>query len=310
MSQRKDFKDAPLGSVRLNRLGLHPLRMAATDGLLSVRRGLLRLSRATDDAAADLKGFFREGVSVIHPFFATELFTPLQAEVQSWTRTMAQKHPMPENLSERGFGAKRPFEGGFDRFDGGTLNRFLEIGADHLPLTARATMDRRLAAITALASGFAHAPDRFSIYQTVQGDPENHDPQQDPHRDTFHSTVKLWLFLEDVPEEVGPFSYVPFSHRLTWQRRLWEYRRANEVAASNTNRKGGAFRVSLAELKQMGAQPIRSYPVKANTLVIADVRGFHCRSAGNVGGARLSLYANLRQWPFAPLPWNRPHFWR
>src|SRR6202007_1769658 len=50
------------------------------------------------------------------------------------------------------------------------------------------------------------------------------DPQTLLHADTFHPTVKAWLFLTDVAEDAGPFTYVPGSHRLTAERLLWERR--------------------------------------------------------------------------------------
>src|SRR5262249_40695579 len=44
------------------------------------------------------------------------------------------------------------------------------------------------------------------------------DPQTSLHADTFHPTVKAWLFLTDVAENAGAFTYVPGSHRLTPER--------------------------------------------------------------------------------------------
>src|ERR1700726_1013593 len=41
------------------------------------------------------------------------------------------------------------------------------------------------------------------------------DPQRDLHTDTFHPTVKAWLFLTDVTQDAMPFVYVPGPRRLT-----------------------------------------------------------------------------------------------
>src|ERR1700694_3362140 len=50
------------------------------------------------------------------------------------------------------------------------------------------------------------------------------DPQTALHADTFHPTVKAWLFLTDVAADAGPFTYVPGSHRLTPERLPLEMR--------------------------------------------------------------------------------------
>src|SRR5438132_582901 len=50
------------------------------------------------------------------------------------------------------------------------------------------------------------------------------DPQTALHADTFHPTVKAWLFLTDVAADQGPFTYVPGSHRLSPERLAWERR--------------------------------------------------------------------------------------
>src|SRR5260370_14830925 len=66
------------------------------------------------------------------------------------------------------------------------------------------------------------------LSQAAQGLP---DPQTDLHTDTFHPTVKAWLFLTDVEPDAMPFVYVPGSHRLTPERLEWE--RHMSIAASH-----------------------------------------------------------------------------
>src|ERR1700686_2685025 len=60
------------------------------------------------------------------------------------------------------------------------------------------------------------------------------DPQTALHADTFHPTVKAWLFLTDVMADQGPFTYVHGSHRLTAERLAWE-RRMSLAAANSPN---------------------------------------------------------------------------
>jgi hypothetical protein len=295
LGRTKDFSTRWVGSPLLNRLGLHPLRIAVTDACLRARRGGL-------DAGAAGAALVRDGVAVVHDALPAATFAAMRDEAHAAIEAAARSHPLPAGGGERGFGKKRPFPGGFDRFDGGTLNRYLDID-ERLPATAAAVRDPGLAALCRFASGFRHRPGRFHVYQTVHGDQiDNPDPQRDPHRDTFHSAIKLWLFIDEATADHGPFMYSPGSHRMTAERYRWEYRRACAASRGGPDR-DGSFRIGDRDLAALGLPPLRAYPVPANTLVIADVRGFHRRGDAAAGATRLALYANLRLWPFTPVPY-------
>ncbi|WP_428267622.1 phytanoyl-CoA dioxygenase family protein [Haliangium sp.] len=296
LGSRKDFGGRWVGSPTLNRLGLHPARIALSELCLRARRRQLK-PLGTPDWLATLR---REGVVVWPDFLASDFFEAVRAEVVAHMDELEQAVPLPRG-TVRGFGPRRPFEGGFDRFDGGTLNRFAPITEITTPFAASAVRDPRLAALSSVAAGFRHRPGRYWLYQTVHGDEDRvPDLQKVLHRDTFHPTVKLWLFLDDVREEDGPFVYVPGSHRMSAARLRWEYQHALAASAPGA-RKGGAFRISEAEVAELGLPAPRSYPVRANTLVVADVHGFHRRGDARPGARRLALYASLRKWPFAPV---------
>src|SRR5204862_7784170 len=69
------------------------------------------------------------------------------------------------------------------------------------------------------------------------------DPQTLLHADTFHPTLKAWLFLTDVAEDAGPFTYVPGSHRLTSERLAWERRMSLAAPLSRDSEiRQGSFR--------------------------------------------------------------------
>ncbi len=59
------------------------------------------------------------------------------------------------------------------------------------------------------------------------------DPQEHLHSDTFHATVKAWLFLTDVEPGESCFTYVPGSHRLTPQRLAWERRMSTDMGPAS-----------------------------------------------------------------------------
>ena len=121
------------------------------------------------------------------------------------------------------------------------------------------------------------------------------------HSDTFQSTAKAWLYLEDVDVEDGPFVYVPGSHRMTPERLAWERAQSIDAAhAANGIHANGSFRVTADALAAMGFPPPKPLPAKANTLIVADTRGFHARGKSAWPSVRPAIYATLRGNPFMP----------
>ena len=128
------------------------------------------------------------------------------------------------------------------------------------------------------------------------------DPQTSLHSDTFHPSVKAWLFLSDVAEDQGPFVYVPGSHKVNHARLAWEHNTALGInAKTHAMTRRGSFRVSEDELKTMGYGTPQAFAVKSNTLVIADTYGFHARGKSSGESMRIELWAYARRNPF--LPW-------
>lgn len=293
LSSVKSFENKWIGHSTLNRYGLHPARIALADASTQARRLALGARRE-----ASLRELERDGVVVLPNFLAQEHFEQVRAEVSSALDRAEQKRSVV-SVGDRGFGPKRHFEGGFDRWDGDTLNRYLFIDGSH-PHT-RATADEVMKLAATAVGVRAHAS-RVHVYQTVHGrDAKNSDNQKQLHRDTFHSALKFWLFLEDVKPEQGPFVYVKRSHRMTLARYRWEYERAELASQAKS---GGSFRIGVDELEQLGLEPPVPIPVSANTLVLADVRGFHRRGDAFAGARRVALYANIRPNPFVPVPYD------
>jgi hypothetical protein len=135
------------------------------------------------------------------------------------------------------------------------------------------------------------------------------DPQCVLHTDTFHSTVKAWLFLTDVPADEGPFTFVPGSHRATRARLEWEKQMSLQAATSPDHLiRRGSFRIAAAELAELGLPPPIVFAVPANTLVVADTHGFHARGPSVRPTQRVEIWAYGRRNPF--LPWAGFDPWR
>ncbi len=121
--------------------------------------------------------------------------------------------------------------------------------------------------------------------ETTEGDPET-----ELHSDIFFSTHKAWLYLTDVRPQDGPLVYVPGSHRLSRVQAREIYR--HSCAPDTPSR-----RIRQEELDRLGlAETVLECP--RNTLVVADVCGYHRRSVGEPGGERMALHCSIRRQPF------------
>jgi hypothetical protein len=131
------------------------------------------------------------------------------------------------------------------------------------------------------------------------------DPQIELHSDTFHPSLKAWLFLTDVEEEGRPLTYVAGSHRLTPRRLEWERQKSIDVMRTGDRlSQRGSLRIGPDELGRLGLPKPTIFCVPANTLVIADTCGFHARAESDRPSARVELWAYCRRNPF--LPWVTP----
>ena len=147
----------------------------------------------------------------------------------------------------------------------------------------------------------AATPSRWSGSRACRGTPATARPIRRPllHADTFHPTVKAWLFLTDVAADAGPFTYVPGSHRPTPQRLAWERRMSLAAPAFGRRRDpAGVVPHRPGRIARHGAARAAVFAVPANTLVVADTFGFHARgpSAGPLAARR-----NLGLWQAQPV---------
>jgi len=327
----KSFHDSWIGSPVLNRAGLHPLRIRAAHMMRDMRRRRQQCAAidpvtdpVTDPVSEDSSqtssqdaleysaiadSLDRDGVVVIPEFLPQAQFLGVQAEARQVMLEAQALAPRTAG-SQPGFQDKitRPF--GFDRYDGGTLNRFVPIRPHDLPHSHAAMSDPRLEEAAVAITGRRWVPGKWWIYETMQGgDGAPRDPQSSLHRDTFFPDLKCWYFLEYVGLRDGPFTYVKGSHRPNSARLAWEQRqvmamiRAGGTAATGLDgddARAGSLRCGVDDLDAMGLDDPDIFQVAANTLVIANTFGFHRRLEAVAGARRLALYGHLRPRPFSP----------
>lgn len=266
-----------LGSQRLNRLGLHRLRVLIAARMTNVRRR--RLAKFLH--AEEIKEFEENGFILIEDFLPITEFEDLKSQVAGFKGPVREMH------------------------QGGTITRRASLGPKTLKsLPQVASLLRRsdwLRKMQYVAS-FQNQP--LFYLQAIISDPQgDEDPQMRLHADAFHSSLKAWFFLTDVAEDAMPFTYVPGSHRLTEERLNWEYEKSLKVLAEDNKYSArGSFRISAEELPKLGLPEPQRFAVSRNTLLIADTFGFHARGACARPSQRLEIWTYLRRNPF--LPWT------
>lgn len=272
----KSFIDNPLiGSRRLNEAGLHVARLKLAHRMAwSRRRRLARLIDPADRAAFDRDGF------------------------------VLKRNFLPEDVFARLFDQIRAFRGAVrEMVQGDTITRRIALDPEALaaiPDARRLLDDRDFRGLVRYVGSYDSQPLCFIQTILAQRFPGAEDPQVHLHADTFHPTVKAWLFLEDVTIEDGPFTYVPGSHLLTAQRLGWERRKS--LTARNAERltARGSFRIEREELATLDLPLPESFAVPANTLIVADTFGFHARGVADHASTRVEIWAYGRRNPYIP----------
>ena len=142
-----------------------------------------------------------------------------------------------------------------------------------------------------------------SFRQHLLNLPDDQDEQKVFHTDTFFHCVKFWYFPHAVKEDEGPFWYVPGSVVLTDKLLDWHRARVDDMKnARCENWRGpghveGSFRISPEEIKEIGLEPMPMV-VEPDTLVVANVFGFHRRGDVKQPTNRLSIHGSIRLEPF------------
>ena len=275
----KSFGDNPLiGSRRLNARGLHRIRVAAAAAMAARRRRRLAHLVSAEERAA----FDRDGFVLKRDFLPPALFAQLREQALGFA------------------GAAR------EMVQGDTITRRIALDPEALAAipAARALLaDPAWRGLLRYVGSTDAEP--VTYIQTIlsQVNDAEPDPQTNLHADTFHATVKAWLFLTDVAEDEGPFAYVPGSHRDTPERLAWEQAKSLSVVDGGDRLSArGSFRIRADELPALGLPPVRLFGVPANTLVVADTHGFHARGPSIRPAVRVEIWAYGRRNPY--LPWT------
>jgi hypothetical protein len=274
----KSFADNPiLGSRRLNRAGLHVWRVKAAHALARSRRR--RLAKGLPD---ELRiQFDRNGFIIVRDFLPEQQFQKLQAQILG--------SELPTRIHQQG----------------DTLTKRVTVDPElrkRFPALDDVFDDPRWRPTLSYVASTRSEP--LYYVQTILGGAEEGppDPQLQLHADTFHPSLKAWLFLTDVEEDGRPLTYVAGSHRPSAERLEWEHRKSIDVLGSGDRlSERGSLRVAPEDLRKLGLPQPTRFAVPANTLVAIDTYGFHARADSDKPTKRVEIWAYSRRTPY--LPW-------
>lgn len=274
----KSFVDNPiLGSERLNRRGLHAARLKLAHRLAASRRR--RLAAAVPVEWREQ--FDRDGYVELRDFIPAATFVRLQQALLT-----------------------REFES-WHQQQGDAVTRRVPVGPDLLaevPELRELLRDPAFRALAAYVASTRSEP-LFYVQSIVSGHATGGpDPQLELHADTFHPSLKAWLFLTDVTDDEVPLTYVPGSHRLTPERLAWEQERSISIRGTDGLSQRGSLRIAPEELPGLGLPQPKRFAVPANTLVLIDTYGFHARGSNTRPKVRAEIWGYVRRTPF--LPWT------
>ncbi len=274
----KSFQDNPIiGSPVLNQLGLHVFRLLISHSVMRARMWLL----SPMISAEDRKSYFENGYIVKEDFLTEEQFQSLENAARAFDGEIREAR-QGNTLTHRAVLSPEVLEG-------------RQVFSDVID-------NRNLNRLTQFASGHFRKPLYYLEKVKNQYCSGAQDPQKTFHNDTFHPSMKCWLFIDDVLPESGPFTFVPESHKLSWKRIKWQYKMSME-ASNNKNgyHAKGSTRYLEEDLKELGLPEPKTFTVKKNTLVIVNVFGIH-RRGDSEKSTRLALWGDSRTNPFIPFP--------
>ena len=252
------------GSPLANRLGLQLARIAAVNLAFRMRRRTV-----DEDIRPYVEAYERDGVVILENFLPEEVFAAIQAECRA--------------AHEAGLFKTESAE------DNSVIEDILVVKKNVLPTTS-AVLSRheqllRIAtAITRLPPPKAIKLDVRYMRKTADAPPPSRLlGTHYLHADVHYPSAKAWLFLHDIDESNGAFVYAKGSQEMGFGRLLYEYDASVRVAKAVRDRTIGTsipfniVRAPTAKQRRLMGIEETTLSGKANTLVLANIGGFHRR---------------------------------
>ena len=272
-----------LPSPLANKIGIPVLRTLLADILIKLRR--LKNCRPKDDYE---KKLIEDGIVVIPNFLPDEDFKELKSEFDnnisvSEDVKIVKKGSMQVNI-------RKVEKNEYEKF----------------PAMKKFARNKQLIRLISVGEGIKVVDElkKFDLEKTIFGDPDKDTDGNVPfHADIHFHSHKVLYYMSDVTEEGGPFIYCKNSHLNNLDRLWFEFKRGQLKDAhiegwriqQHLDKK--FFNNYFSKLKN------QEYKVAcpANTLVIANVHGFHKRGESISGVERSLIRIPHRYNPLGPM---------
>jgi hypothetical protein len=265
-----------LVTPRLNKLGLQEWRINSKLRELKAKRGPL-----PDHARKAICTLEENGICLIHDFLSDSEHQELSKEIE-----LLRKSPSIKRESGK--------EGGQIEWEHGNFSADLPFAV----VNAKFRSNKALQAIVEHYTNRRILFDPEVIYQKLtlpDGVVDKDDVQTVLHADRYYRTIKIFYTVSDHTAENGAFWYSPGSHKMDAERIKFEKDFSYRAALERSGRKGtidpemleNGRSVIHPELKNRF--PPEQICAKKNTLIIADVSGFHKRGLLSKGCSRETI---------------------
>ena len=266
-----------------NKIGVPVLRTLLADILIKLRR--LKNCRPKDDYEKKLIG---DGIVVIPNFLPDEDFKELKSEFDnnisiSENVKIVKKGSMQVNI-------RKVEQNEYEKF----------------PAMKKFARNKQLIRLISVGEGIKVVDElkKFDLEKTIFGDPDKDTDGNVPfHADIHFHSHKVLYYMSDVTEEGGPFVYCKNSHLNNLDRLLFEFKRGQ---LKDAHIEGWRIQEHLDKKffnNYFNKLKNQEYKVAcpANTLVIANVHGFHKRGESISGVERSLIRIPYRYNPLGPM---------
>ncbi len=270
---------SPLG----NKLGIPVLRTVLADLIIKLRR--FKNCRPKNDYE---KKLIKDGIVVIPNFLPEEEFQKLKKEFDTLTLGSTKDSVITKN--------------GSSEINTYPINK---EEYENFPAIKTFANNKQLIRLIAVAEGkhVFKEIDSLRLEKSIFGDPKKDtDANIEFHADVHFHSHKVLFYMDNVSENEGPFNYCLESHRNNFSRLWFELKRGQ---LKDAYKSGWRIQNHLDKkfFKNFFQKLMdKNYKVtnKPNTLIIANVHGFHKRGEAVNGTQRSIIRVPYRYNPLGP----------